>query len=64
MKTRQFLSLKKFKNVVQKFGGKEKMSTFALPLKNGWLIRLKVLRKTGAGIKNRKFLQKDLEIKK
>jgi hypothetical protein len=40
------------------------MSTFALPLKNGWLIRLKVLRKTGAGIKNQKFLQKDLEIKK
>ena len=29
----------------KKFGGYEKSRTFALPLKNGWLIRLRVLMK-------------------
>jgi hypothetical protein len=39
---------KSFEIVAKKFGGKEKSRTFALPLKNGRLIRLRVLRKTGA----------------
>ena len=29
----------------KKFGGYEKSRTFALPLKNGWLMRLRVLMK-------------------
>ena len=43
-----FLVEKSLKFVVKKFGGYVKKRTFALPLKNGWLMRLRVLRKTGA----------------
>ena len=42
----------------KKFGGYEKSRTFALPLKNGWLIRLRVLMKDWRRKKNLKIFSK------
>ena len=49
---------KKLKIFAEKFGGKEKLSTFALPLKNGVADRPEVLKKTDAKIKLKIFDKK------
>ena len=49
---------KGYKLLQKKFGGKEKLSTFALPLKNGVADRPEVLKKTDAKIKLKIFDKK------
>ena len=44
----------------KKFGGYEKSRTFALPLKNGWLMRLRVLMKDWRRKKKLKFFFKKI----